>query len=36
MKFFLSNEERAALIFASGVLSGGLLAGLAIWMSLPA
>lgn len=34
MGFSLSKQDRAALVFAGGVLSGGLLATLAIWMSL--
>ncbi len=34
MKFIVSKQEHVALIFAGGVLSGGLLTALAIWMSL--
>lgn len=36
MRFILSKQECVALVFAGGVLSGGLLAALAIWMGMQA
>ncbi len=36
MRFILPKPDRVALVFAFGVLSGGLLTALAIWMSLRA